>query len=476
MKLKKKLCNKLILLILTLILVDQSKASIIEFKNKNLNLLFDDINYRFTLQRELIPSKEFSKELLFFNVPPTSYVTLMIDKVSYTLNEGNIINSPTVTKDGNLSLEVNIQGIGIKLTSKFIPNSYSQEEDALEIEVEIANLTNFPRNVGIRYLLDTVFGENEPKPKFYLDGKTSIDYELAIDQNNMISYIVSSSDINGVNNLYIYWNKTPSKIIFSNWRKLNTVNWDLKPSPFLNYRFSETSGEDCAVAIFFENITLNPKTKENISIILSANPYLPKILEIKPKEEVAELEKTPQEALPTAPQQNIVFVTNVIVLTNQYQTAITQEIRSTNEILRTNIVTLTNLKFDSQFIENEKMLKRISEIEEKLENLSISIEKTFDKITNLLQQNKEQKDTKDIEELKKIKVKMAKLSKTIDTIEERISMINKYIEIRKKFSDKRVIVYSQEEYKKDIKIIEEISEILNQIMNEILLNDTKTGQ
>ncbi|MFN4245667.1 MAG: hypothetical protein ACK4F9_05920, partial [Brevinematia bacterium] len=416
-------------IIILVFFVTTLNASIIEFKNKYLNLLFDDVNYRFTLQRELVPSKEFSRDLLFFNIPPTSYVTIMIDKISYTLNEDTITKSPSINTDGTLSVECNIQGIEIKLTFRFLVNSYSEENNVVEIEVELRNITNISRSVGVRYLLDTIFGENEPKTKFYLDGKIGIDYELMIDQNNMISYFVSSSDINGVNNLYVYWSRRASKIIFSNWRKLNTVNWDLVPSRFLNYRFSETSGEDCAVAVFFEGINLDPGAKESVSLILSTTEYLPKVTEAKPQEEYV---YKVQEAMPVEtnvePTQKVVFVTNVVIITNEVKKP-QQEIIVQREVIKTNVLTnfiaITNIVSESGKVTNdERILNRILEIEDKLEKLNLNMEKTFEKITNLMYQNILREDIKkDVEEIKKIKLRMAKIHKTIDTIEERIAMI-----------------------------------------------------
>lgn len=62
---------------------------------------------------------------------------------------------------------------------------------------------------------------------------------------------------------------------------------------------------------------------------------------------------------------------------------------------------------------------------------------------------------------------MIKLSKTLDTLEERIAIINKYIELRRKYSNRKIIVYSKEEYQKDLEIIEELSEILDEIAKRL---------
>lgn len=108
----KRILNKIDIksIIITLLIATlfhlNSTGEIIEFKNKHLLLLFDDINYRFTLQRELIPSKEFSKDLLFFNIPPTSFITIKIDNISYNFNECKIITPPTRSKEGSLFLNV----------------------------------------------------------------------------------------------------------------------------------------------------------------------------------------------------------------------------------------------------------------------------------------------------------------------------------------------------------------------------------
>lgn len=475
---------KTILTILLPTLFTIANGSILEFRNKYLLLMFDDVNYRFTLQREFIPSKEYSKDLLFFNIPPTSSIILKIDNISYNLNEYKIISPPQINKDGVLSFTSDIQGIIATINFRFIKNGYSLEEDSIAIEVELINASNISKEIGVRYLLDTVFGENTPNPKFYLDGKNSIDYELLINQNNMISFIVSSEDINKVNNLYITWDPTPSRIIFSNWRRINIATWDVEPSPFLKYRFSETSSEDCAVAIFFEGISLKPNEKKNFKVILSTtqfSSYIPSTQQITQNQITPEQQESTQIITQTTtqptlqPEPKIVIITNYIFLTNETPLIKTQEVTLPKEIFITNFITNveTNiLPQQTSVIENGETKKKIQEIEEKIEKLTQNMDILLSQITNLKVPKEDKETEKDISELKKIKTTIVKLSKTIDTLEERIAMMNKYIELRKKFSDKRIIVYSPEEYKKDIETIEQISSTLDEILNNILFEDS----
>lgn len=490
----KRILNKIdikaiiITLLITTLFHLNSTGEIIEFKNKHLLLLFDDINYRFTLQRELIPSKEFSKDLLFFNIPPTSFITIKIDNISYNFNEGRIITPPTRSKEGSLFFECDIQGIIVTTKFTFTLNTLSKEEDGLIIKVEVENSSTSTKNIGIRYLLDTIFGENEAKPKFYLEGRSGIDYELLVNQNNMISYFISSSDINGVNNLYITWNPSPDRIIFSNWRRLSLSSWDIDPSPFLKYKFSENSSEDCAVAIFFENIQLKPKDKAEFEVIISTTLFsridettlqtntlqttqLELQQEVKPNEkETTSIEK------PQLPQQisitNYVFITNEVV---QQETStpkiVTQVIQQQNATLtQPTIITQIIIPQTTQSQELQEIKQRLQTFETKLEEVYISIDKVINQLSNIQTQQplvKNKEIEKDIKELQNLKNTMIKLSKTLDTLEERIAIINKYIELRRKYSNRKIIVYSKEEYQKDLEIIEELSEILDEIAKRL---------
>ncbi|MGC8963785.1 MAG: hypothetical protein ACP5KI_00235 [Brevinematia bacterium] len=455
-------------------------STLVEYKNKYLRLLVDDINYRFTLQREFIPSGEYSRNLLFFDIPPTSYISFKVDNLSYKANEGNIIKGVTLEND-SLRFSTVIDGIEFDVTFNFIPNSLSKVDDCLQIKVFALNLTNISKNVNVRYLLDTIFGENESLPKFFLDGKTAIDYELLIDYKNMVSYVVSSSDVEKVNNLYIYWKGSPARILFSNWRKLDNSDWFVEPSTFLRYRFSETSSEDCAIAIFFENINLSPNQSTNFVVFLSTTPFSPVIEkeDISKKEEKIVYEVTKEEKtnvqeivtnvenIPSSPVTNLILVTNEIMVVKTQEVVLSKEVVNTNRV--TNILYITNF----QNTENiDEIKKKIDEIENRLSKLTESMDLMFSQITNIsfYQKTKDNKEVqKDIDEMKKIRMTMGRLSKTLDTVEERIAVINKYIEIRKKFSDKRLIVYTDEEYKSDLKLIEEIEKILDEIMN-ILMN------
>jgi len=462
----RRVSNFLIFVALIFVFSFGASGDLVNFKNKYLSLFADDVNYRFTLQREDLPSKEYSRDLLFYNVPPTSYVSFLVGNLAFRPNEGNIIKP--LSRDGNsLSFSVEISGVVFSVSFSFVKNGASLVEDALEISVDFTNATNVSLNTGIRFLLDTIFGEDNPSlPKFYLDGKTPIDYELLITRDNMISYIVSTSDIDGVNKLFIHWyGSTPTRILFSNWRKLDITDWYSEPSSFLKYRFSESSSPDCAIAIFFEGIEIKPSESKNIKVVLALNSYYPYVQKEEPKPSVA---KVPSISETPKPKESVVFVTNFVYLTNEVREVksevktqeIVREIPKTNEFVITNVVT------EKRLMQDEEIVRRISNIEERIEKLSSSMDFVLSQITNK-GKALDKKEEEDVDRIKKLKMAMAKLSRTMDTITERIAIINEYINIRKKFSDKRVIVYSEEEYKRDLEMIEEISKEIDEVI-EIL--------
>ena len=474
----RRVSNFLISIALIFVFSFGASGELVNFKNKYLSLFIDDMNYRFTLQREDLPSKDYSRDLLFYNVPPTSYVSFLVGNLAYRPNEGTIIKP--LSRDGNsLSFSIGIGGVVFSVSFSFVKNGASLVEDALEISVDFTNATNVSLNTGIRFLLDTVFGEDNPSlPKFYLDGKTPIDYELLITRDNMISYIVSTSDIDGVNRLFIHWyGSTPTRILFSNWRKLDITDWYSEPSTFLKYRFSENSSPDCAVAIFFEGIQLNPGESKNIKVVLALTSYYPYVQKEEPKPSIVEVPSVPETPKPVEEpkasetpksKESVVFVTNFVYLTNEVREVksevktqeIVREIPKTNEFVITNVVT------EKRLMQDEEIVRRISNIEEKIEKLSSSMDFVLSQLTNK-GKALDKKEEEDVDRIKKLKIAMAKLSRTMDTITERVAIINEYINIRKKFSDRRVIVYSEEEYRRDLKMIEEISKELDEVI-EIL--------
>jgi|GEM_PF-3766561 len=473
----RRVSNFLIFVVLIFVFSFGASGELVNFKNKYISLFVDDVNYRFTLQREDLPSKDYSRDLLFYNVPPTSYVSFLVGNLAYRPNEGNIIKP--LSRDGSsLSFSVEISGVVFSVSFSLVKNGASLVEDALEISVDFTNTTNVSLNTGIRFLLDTIFGEDNPSlPKFYLDGKTPIDYELLITRDNMISYIVSTSDIDGVNKLFIHWyGNTPTRILFSNWRKLDITDWYSEPSSFLKYRFSESSSPDCAVAIFFEGIEIKPSESKNIKVVLALNSYYPYVQKEEPKPSVAvpsvpeapKVVEEPKVSETPTPKESVVFVTNFVYLTNEVK-EVKEEVKTQEvikELPRTNEVVITNVISEKRLVQDEEIVKRISNIEEKIEKISSSMDFVLSQITNK-GKALDKKEEEDVDRIKKLKTAMAKLSRTMDTITERVAIINEYISIRKKFSDKRVIVYSEEEYKRDLEMIEEISKEIDEVI-EIL--------
>ncbi len=450
-------------------------SEVIEIKNKDIIFSIDDRNFRFSLQRENLPTKDYLKNLLFHTIPPTSYVSVNIDGIPYKFGsrEGNIIKYPVV-EDNSIVCVWSIENIYVTLSFKVLSNKNTGNYDSLGVSVEVRNDSELSRNLSIRYLLDTVFGEDDPQmPKFFLDGKTPIDYELLVTYQNMISFLVSAKEIDSVNKLYIQWNKTPSKILFSNWRRLDISEWYVEPSRELRYRFSEQSSQDAAVAIFFENIVLLPGQKNEFIVTLSPESYVPEVEKVDIAQEPTKSQIQEAPTLQQPKEQiivtNYVFQTNVLIQTNFLVVQETNVVREKK--IDTNIVSITNFVERIVVPEQEKRFEfdsKLSQIDAKILELQKNMERFFDILTNLQTTlvTKEEK-LKDEIKIKELKRKMSVLSKTIDSLEERISIIDQYIEIRKKYRDKNLIVYSKQEYEQDIKIILEMDELLENIIKSL---------
>lgn len=238
----------------------------------------------------------------------------------------------------------------------------------------------------------------------------------------------------------------------------------------------------------FENIQLKPKDKAEFEVIISTtlfsridettlqtNTLQTTQLELQQEVKPNEKETTSTEK-PQLPQQititNYVFITNEVV---QQETStpkiVTQVIQQQNATLtQPTIITQIIIPQTTQSQELQEIKQRLQTFETKLEEVYISIDKVINQLSNIQTQQplvKNKEIEKDIKELQNLKNTMIKLSKTLDTLEERIAIINKYIELRRKYSNRKIIVYSKEEYQKDLEIIEELSEILDEIVKRL---------
>lgn len=260
-----------------------SYCDVLNLVSKKISFYLDDSYGAFYVENPNPLSKNL-RELLFKDNPPTSYITLYVNDKPYRLNENGKISiiRPFMQEDNVIECDLEIDKVLFDLIF-MITNLADKPSDSIICLVDMKNDGNPAVTAGVRFLFDTVYGEDENKPVLYLSGGDKIEYDRMFGNENMPQFIFSgtfdwdSQTFGKGLYIYPYINEIkPGKVIIGNWKKLNEREISYVINPPARFKYYMFSKPDAAVAVYYNNIKLKGGEESSYGVILSVMK-IPKI-------------------------------------------------------------------------------------------------------------------------------------------------------------------------------------------------------
>ncbi len=336
-------------------------TEIISINGKKLNFYLDTSKCNFYLENPY-PIDNRSKLLLFRDNPPTSFIQIYINGTLYRISQKELQTiEPFFLYDNFIKGIFNVKDI--KLTIYFILTNLGKKgfDDTILSIVQLENTTTNTRNLDVRFLFDTVLGEEKKNPSLYTIGGERIEYDR-IFEGSVIPVIfsgnVSMPDNEFRDGLYIYPtinNFSPRKLIVGNWKKLNIMRNIFIPEPKARFRYNPYSNPDAAVYLIY-SFKLSPLEKFAFGCILS-------------------IDKIPEEKLKFKIEDETLSFQSSIVLKEDGEKKEIEELKQPP----TNIVITTDT--NQLNVINEKLLlyKKLNSLIDKIENKFFSTNLTAEK-------------------------------------------------------------------------------------------------
>jgi hypothetical protein len=291
--------KRLIFLLLTFFILGHSFlfGDFLSLYGKKIAFYLDEKSSHFYLENPN-PSKRL-KNLLFYDAPPASYVSILLEGKSFRLDEVPF-DKPLQVENNRISGEFRKGNTGFKIS--FILTNLSQNDyDSIVCVVSINNKDVRPIRAGVRFLFDTVYDEANKKVYLYTMGGEKIEYDRIFKDQLIPGFLFSgmmdAENLSFGEGLYIYpaCNELrPDMVILGNWKKLDEKDFSYSVEPLAKFRYNQFSNPDGSVAVCYNEITI--KTMEQIALgtVLSSSKLslplklfepvsvLPKSLETNP--------------------------------------------------------------------------------------------------------------------------------------------------------------------------------------------------
>lgn len=266
---------KTILVFLLSVIFYKAYGSWIEVSNQFISIKVDSDTARFSLSTtggEPDISFDDNKCLLYDKLPPTSFTTVLINDENFIFGgeDGSFIKRPY--RDGEkIITEWRIRNINIVQEVSIITATASGRDDMMKVTYRILNKGKKDVNIGLRVLLDTLLGENDPKA-YGLPDKNIIDRETTLSDDAIPSFwycfddytnpIVRSQGV--LRGLEV---TKPTRIVFASWDRFYENKWDFPVNSTRDFRRRGTSKFDGAVALYYDPVKVEANQSVTISLM-----------------------------------------------------------------------------------------------------------------------------------------------------------------------------------------------------------------
>ena len=213
-----------------------------------------------------------SRNLLFYDRPPSSYSVIFADGDAFIFGggAGRFAKRPSAV-NGSIEAVWQNDVVEVSQNIELVRRKGAADADAILITYRVKNKRTVSTDTGLQILFDTCLGENDPY-HFDISGGRRVMYETVYAGSELPQYWLSaekdegSACLRGVltGNLVT----APDKIIFANYRALSQKLFDYNSRRKKRFDLLPYSKSDSAVALFFRPAALHTgKTREYRAIV-----------------------------------------------------------------------------------------------------------------------------------------------------------------------------------------------------------------
>lgn len=252
------------------------EGTMLSIKSGDLVLYVDPHRGNFSILDTAQGELNFMSWLFGGSQSPSSYIQIYIDKVSYTLDQMEIVNPLGVSLGSQIDGIFQVDGVQVEVAIFAMNISEEFNLNTIGIAVKMSNTSEQPKQAGVKVLLDSDIGEPSNNPLLYLPAGNQITAGMIATSNHIPPYIFIGQKQGAVlppkgKGFYLYPNvgdQHPSKMAIGNWRYIDHNLWYSNfNSPFFTYANDGT--KDAGVTLRYGMYSLIPSQEKSFGLALS---------------------------------------------------------------------------------------------------------------------------------------------------------------------------------------------------------------
>jgi hypothetical protein len=203
---------------------------------------------------------EVQKGLLFFDEPPSSYITIYTNGDAFVFGDdtGEFVTRPAAANGGIESVWRN-DLLTVKERFELLKRADTGHADGVLITYTVENRYAYAADVGLEALFDTYLGEKD-LVHFELPGGGTVEYETIFEKEKLPEYWFSVGAEHGPACLMGVIKSelvtAPDKLIFANYRALSDARFGYRVSRKKRFDLLPYSRNDSAAALLFLPVSI----------------------------------------------------------------------------------------------------------------------------------------------------------------------------------------------------------------------------
>lgn len=203
--------------------------------------------------------------------PSTSTTTVRIGDKAYKVSDKKYFSSDLMGDENQVILTYYYPEVLVTQVFTLVKSKGSGEFDGVNVTWRIRNLVEARSNVALRFIFDSNLGEGLGV-HFSTDGHPRISSETEISGDYLDSYVLTKGRDSTLGILFkVKGFDSPERIIFANWKRLNSAYWDFTTEPGRNFSYMPYSVNDSAVAFYWPSRILEPNEEYKASLVFTGS-------------------------------------------------------------------------------------------------------------------------------------------------------------------------------------------------------------
>jgi len=237
-----------------------------EYSQGSIRIVLHEKTGRFSLYSLRHPDRRGRPLPLFSDTDPrTTFFSLRVNKRIFEMGDSGRFKA-SLGYSENPSFVFESPPLRLTQHFFFVRSSDSDVINGVQVTFSLENWGNTDVTAGGRFLFDPHLSEERGRSEFQTNRRTIGSEILLTREDRDIFWVDTDGRVSLTGSLFSGFRDDPNRVHFANWKRLNSVRWDLSVRNERSFTFLGTSIRDTGIAYFFDDRVLRPGKRRNFTV------------------------------------------------------------------------------------------------------------------------------------------------------------------------------------------------------------------